>query len=216
MIHATKSRLWYVNEYLIPSMYEQGIDKENIIIVCDSKRIGNLKAWNKSLELINDDTWHLQDDVLLSKYFKRKTEVLGRLNLVVCGFCHYEFNSGSTLCTEFTNPKFMFMSFPCIFIPKEISDKYLKWYYSKETQEKYNDLIRTNKNDDLIFFKFLNDYLKPKEIYNCKPCLVDHIDYLIGGSTINKLRVENKTTAYFWNEIELNKDLERRLEKKRK
>ena len=33
MIHACNERMWYVNEYLVPSMTAQGIGKDNIIVV---------------------------------------------------------------------------------------------------------------------------------------------------------------------------------------
>ena len=121
MIHTYPKREWYVLKYLVPSMLKQGIDREDIKIISDRDGIGNLKSWLKSLELVEGDTWHLQDDIILSSEFKAKTEVLDYLKTIVCGFVHYDFNTGSTLCTGFTIPKFMFMSFPCIFIPKKYS-----------------------------------------------------------------------------------------------
>ena len=153
MIHTYPKREWYVLNYLVPSMIKQGIQREDIKIISDRDKIGNLKSWLKSLELVEDDTWHLQDDIIISSEFKAKTEVLDYLKTIVCGFVHYDFNTGSTLCTGFTIPKFMFMSFPCIFIPKKYSDDFIKWFYNPETHVKYKDLIESGKNDDMIFKK---------------------------------------------------------------
>ena len=32
LIHASPGRMWYVTDYLIPSMVEQGIDRDNIVV----------------------------------------------------------------------------------------------------------------------------------------------------------------------------------------
>ena len=199
MIHTYPKREWYIMKYLVPSMLKQGIRKEDIIIVSDREGLGNLASWLSSLKKVTDDTWHLQDDIVIASDFKDRTEVLSYLKTVVCGFVHYEFNEGATLCTGFTKPIFMFMSFPCIFIPKHVSDEFLKWYYLPRTQLTYKEEIETNKNDDLLFYNFMKTQYKEK-IYNCKPCLVDHIDYLIGGSSINERETpEEEVRAYFWN-----------------
>ena len=44
LIHAMPKRMWYVEKYLIPSMIEQGIAKENIRVYNDEKGEGNLRA----------------------------------------------------------------------------------------------------------------------------------------------------------------------------
>ena len=211
MIHTYPKREWYVLKYLVPSMLKQGIDRENIIILSDRDGLGNLKSWLNSLKQVKEDTWHLQDDVVLASDFKDRTEVLSYLNTVVCGFVHYEFNEGSTLCTGFTKPVFMFMSFPCIFIPKRVSDDFLKWYYLPRTQITYKEEIDSNKNDDLLFFRYMGEIYKEK-VYNCKPCLVEHIDYLIGGSSINERETpEQEVRAYFWNDEEIIEKLKKEL-----
>ena len=215
MIHTYPKREWYVLNYLVPSMIKQGIQKEDIKIISDRDNIGNLKSWLKSLELVEGDTWHLQDDIIISSEFKARTEVLDYLKTIVCGFVHYDFNTGSTLCTGFTIPKFMFMSFPCIFIPKKYSDEFIKWFYIPETHVKYKDLIESGKNDDMIFYNFILDNYPNLKIYNCKPCLVDHVDYLIGGSSVNQRAYEGQQVrAYYWNEDNLVEDLEKRLKSK--
>ena len=213
MIHTYPKREWYVLNYLAPSMLKQGIKKEDIIIVSDREGIGNLASWISSLLKVNEDTWHLQDDVIICSEFKDRTEVYSYLNTIVCGFVHYEFNTGSTLQTGFTIPKFMFMSFPCIFIPKRYSDEFIEWINNPTIKEKYKEKIATGKNDDLLFYKYFNEVHKNTKIYNCKPCLVDHIDYLIGGSSVNHREYEGQQVrAYYWNEEKLIKELAKKIE----
>ena len=212
MIHTYPKREWYVTKYLVPSLIKQGIKKEDIIILSDREKLGNLESFINSLRYVECDTWHLQDDIIVSTNFKERTEVLSYLPTIVCGFIHYEWNTGSTLMTGFALPKFMFMSFQCIFIPKKYSDEFIKWIYNKEVRKRYKELIDTKKNDDLLFYKFINDCYPKLEVYNCKPCLVDHIDYLIGGSSINHRNYEGEEVrALFWNEEKLIKDLKERL-----
>ncbi len=72
MIHACLARMWYVEEFLIPSMLEQGIEWESITIWNDAQRRGNLIACMDSfLSLAGSDggTWHLQDDVIICRDF---------------------------------------------------------------------------------------------------------------------------------------------------
>lgn len=213
MIHTYPKREWYVLKYLVPSMLKQGINKDDITIYSDRNSLGNLLSWLWSLSQVKEDTWHLQDDIIICSDFKDRTEVYSYLNTVVCGFVHYDFNTGSTLQTGFTHPKFMFMSFPCIFIPKKYSDEFLNWIYLPQTKEKYKKEIESKKNDDLLFYKYINEIHKDLKIYNCKPCLVDHIDYLIGGSSVNgRLYEGQQVRAYYWNEEKLIKELERKIE----
>ena len=217
MIHTYPKREWYVLDYIVPSMIKQGINKDDIIICSDRDNLGNLKSFISSLKLVEYDTWHLQDDIIISSEFKDKTEVLSYLNTIVCGFVHYDFNTGSTLCTGFALPKFMFMSFPCIFIPKKYSDRFLYWLEFSKTKEKYQKEISSGKNDDLLFYNFINEEYPKMKIYNCKPCLVDHVDYLIGGSSINNRHfLGEPIRAFYWKEEKLVKDLEKRLKNENK
>ena len=117
MIHTYPKREWYVINYLVPSLIKQGIDKDNIIVLSDREKLGNLESFVSSLKEVKYDTWHLQDDIIIASDFKDRTEILSYLPTIVCGFIHYEWNTGSTLMTGFALPKFMFMSFQCIFIP---------------------------------------------------------------------------------------------------
>lgn len=44
LIHTMPKRKWYVENYLIPSMLEQGIKKDSITIYNDDNKAGNLKT----------------------------------------------------------------------------------------------------------------------------------------------------------------------------
>lgn len=212
VIHTYPKRLWYVTQYLVPSMERQGIKPSDILILNDNNGYGNLQAFIHSLDYLDEDCWHLQDDILISKEFKKKTEVLGRINTVVNGFCHYDFNEGCILHKGFAKTKFMYLSFPCIFIPKDIADSFYKWALKQETKKKYKEIFDSGKQDDKLFYEYMQtqDY----EIYNCYDCLVDHVDYLIGGSSINPR--DHQVRAMYWNENELNIELEERLKKEGK
>ena len=76
MIYACPKRMWYVEEFLVPSMLAQGIQREHIVIYNDTKKLGNLKACMDAFSQVPDDDrgmWHLQDDVIISRDFKHKT-----------------------------------------------------------------------------------------------------------------------------------------------
>lgn len=209
MIHTYPKRLWYVTDYLVKDMIKQGIKSDDIIIVNDSKKLGNLKAFVDSLDLVTEDTWHLQDDVLISKDFKKKTEVLGRMNMVVSGFCFYDFNTGCMLCKGFTKPIFMYMTFPCVFIPKRYTDEFKHWINLETTKQTHKEMIDSGKCDDQLFYQYMIERHQFDEIYNCYECLVDHVDYLLGGSLINDRDYIARAT--FWNENERNIELEKKL-----
>ena len=50
IIHACLDREWYVDEFLIPSMIEQGIPKENIEVWMDRNRDGCLLSCMKCFQ----------------------------------------------------------------------------------------------------------------------------------------------------------------------
>ena len=44
LIHCCNDRMWYVKEFLIPSMIKQGISTDDIFIYQDKNKIGNFGA----------------------------------------------------------------------------------------------------------------------------------------------------------------------------
>ena len=91
LIHAVPERMWYVNEFLVPSLEAQGAD--NIEIWNDTEHQGNLAACMESFATRKGDggTWHLQDDVLICRNFVERCRDLD--DGIVFGFCCRNFHS---------------------------------------------------------------------------------------------------------------------------
>ena len=68
--------------------------------------------------------------------------------------------------------------------------------------EAYKNWISANKYDDSLFMAFLKEQYPLMTILNLKPNLVNHIDYLIGGSIVNPKRAKDAVSIY-WDDIEL-------------
>ena len=212
-IQTCKSRSWYVEDYLVPSLLAQGIVESDIRVWLDENEDGNLLSCMKSFYATDGDddeiTWYLQDDVIICSDFKVRTESFD--NIVVCGFCsnymHYiDLKEG--LCET----KHMWYSFPCIGIPNRVANGCAHWFFNfviKNTG--YNVYVNSRKMDDTLFWIYMQDFSKETSVINCVPNLVDHIDYLIGGSVANKIRERKIVRSSYWEEPELVNELERRL-----
>ena len=208
MIHTCPKRLWYVEEYLIPSMKEQGC--ENISVYNDEKYEGSMKAhMNSFLQLPKDDgvTWHLQDDVIISKNFKEKTKEYG--DGIVCAFSS-EMYDGNKPAGVVTVDKKWF-SFPCLCIPNKIAHECAEWILQYIIGNPvYKEFWQSGRNADWAFWFFIRNFYKDIIIFNLAPNLVDHIDYLIGGSANARSR-ENHCRSQYWQDEDLVQELERRL-----
>ena len=202
LIHACKQREEYVRQYLIPSMLNQGISaRDNHVYVYDSK--GLLQAFMESGKELTEGTWHLQDDVILSKDFTRQT-ILNNHG-IVCGFCN-SYSQGKSGIVDIND---MWYSMPCIRIPNTILQGFIDWL---EDNDKYSYYIKTNKHDDLLFKFYLQEKYSTIKVKNLAPNIVNHIDYLLGGSIVNKARGKDvNTMARYWQEPELIDDIERKL-----
>ena len=210
LIHTCKSRAWYVDEFLIPSMKEQGI--ENIYVYNDINCEGQIPSIWKSYELIRGkDTWHLQDDIVISKRFRELTEEHN--DGIVCGFC----NSYSTGNPGYVSIWNMWYSMPCIRIPDSIYGHFVSWLQEPKTQRKYQAFFSENKHDDVLFEFFLKEFYMSMRMWNISPNLVNHIDHLIGGSLLNKAR--DKELSYimskYWDEQDVLDDIEHKLKERR-
>ena len=181
IIHTYPARLWYVMNFLVPALQDQGI--ENIIIKNDKYHVGNLLAFVLSLDQVGD-AWHLQDDVVICKDFAKRIKGIKKLS---CGFYAEGFEENEII-EGLTTVKNMWYSFPCLFIPGDIAQNFFKWFQEEEKEKDFKQMIRSGKMDDLIFKEYLIRYFPDMEVNNINPNLVDHIDYLIGGSTINRSR----------------------------
>lgn len=213
MIHAVPKRMWYVNEYLIPSMLAQGITRDSISVYVDEEHEGNLRACMRAFSQVDNDdmgTWHLQDDVILSHDFKEQTEK--EYDKIVCGFCSQYDDKMQVGEVPVQN---MWFSFLCIYIPNKLARECANWVFTYMIGNPiYKKYWEQGVNDDWMFRQYIWTYYKNNKALNLVPNIVDHIDYLIGG-TVNSIR--NKITVIrskYWNDEYLVDDLAKRLEKR--
>ena len=209
MIHTYPKRLWYVEQYLVPSMVQQGIDNSQIIIYNDTKGLGNLKACMDAFLKVPDDdkgTWHLQDDVIICKDFKERTEEFD--DGVVCGFSSNKYDGFGNIGP--VERKYLWFSFPCIRIPnkyaRECSEWITRYIIGNPIYAKY---WQKGVNDDWAFRIYLKSFHEQEYGYNLAPNLVDHIDYLIGGGSGGQR--DEIVRAQYWEDDDLVKQLEDRL-----
>lgn len=215
LIHASPSRMWYLTGYLIPSMVEQGIDRDDISIWEDKKGDGNLESTMKCFaytERNGSGVWHMQDDVMICRNFKEKTEGLD-LGLVT-GFCFNTKIDDRINAKNFTTAEHMWHSFPCIRIPNGLARDVGEWYYNTVVpNDLFPELTKLKKNDDSLFYKYVSTYRADELIYQQSPTLVAHVDYLIGGSLVNPDRKAHRGDGLYFLDNDLIDELEEKLRK---
>ena len=210
LIHAYPKRMWYVEEYLIPSMLKQGIAREDIRVYNDSEHAGNLMACMTAFASCEGDggTWHLQDDVAICKDFKERTEWYD--HGLVCGFCSSLYDGDIEEKKGAVNRTNMWFSFPCIRIPNEwargCSEWVTKYIVGNFVYERY---WKNGANDDWAFRTYLKEFHKDCVALNIMPNLVDHVDYLLGGGSGGKRK--HPVRALYWDSPELIKELEEKV-----
>lgn len=188
LIHTCKNRAWYVYNFLVPELKRQGVCDERIKIYNDDNMDGNLKAYLNSIDLINkyNDVLvvNLQDDMWISEDFVQFVESLSsdysKIYNLFC--CFYDGNNKHNV--GFVDGHKSWFSFGCIIIHNSVMLQFLDWMHSTKVQNKYKNLIASNKNDDLLFKNFLID--NNMKSFNVGRSLVENVDTLIGGSSINK------------------------------
>jgi len=212
MIHACTDRMHYVEFYLIPSMVEQGIDKSDIILYADSGDgclQSHVKSFMQASHLPYDGVWHLQDDVLICSDFKERTEKYD--NGLVCGFASY-YDSRKNWKEGEATGKNMWYSFPCMRIPTAIITHYVNWFNTWVWRDnQYKHWVDENKHDDTIFRIFMENYYPKYPALNLAPNLVEHIDWLIGGSIVNAFRKDKIVRSIYWNDEDRVEELKERL-----
>ena len=209
LIHTIPERRWYVDKYLVPSMIAQGIAENNVTIYEDRRKRGNLKSFLISCGRLPVDggTWHLQDDVLICSDFKERTEKYD--SGLVCGFSSYIFDG--ELQPGEVHPDKMWYSFPCIRIPNNIAHECVDWIQSHIIgNPNYREWWENGTNDDWMFKEFMKYVYSSIIVLNLSPNLVQHIDWLIGGSSICD-RDSKSVISQYWNEDYLVKEFEHEL-----
>ena len=209
VIHACPKRLDYVKKYLIPSMEAQGIT--NIDLRCDNYNLGNLSKCMEIFESMRSDggAWHIQDDVVICRDFKERTEQFASDN-VVCG---YSWDKDENLSyVGLVEPQHMWWSFPCIYIPNSLARECAVWFdrFAKD-DPKYVLWAAAKRYDDFFFQEFLKERYPDDKVLNLKPNLVDHVDYLIGGSIVNVTRRDEQVRAAWFEDLDLVEALEKKF-----
>jgi len=219
MIHACNERSWYVKDYLIPSMVSQGILRDHILVWTDKDNKGNLLSCVESFAKCGKYkglTWHLQDDVLISRDFRVKTQSASG-SQITCGFCPLCFSSQHSNVGEVKSYQ-MWWSFQCIGIPNDIAKEFSDWFKndcSLRDRESVQSKIKEGKNDDWFVKKFIRECHPYIVVNNLRPNIVEHIDYLIGGSMVNKGRTRDMSATWF-KDKDLVEKLRKRLEENEK
>lgn len=219
LIHCCPQREWYVNEYLVPSMLQQGILRDDIMVYNDTFGNGNLKAFIDSCEAAlkrwgeEEGIWHLQDDVLICRDFKKQTNKYSKG--LICAFtCNYDYTPEPG--THKLSERNMWFSFPCIRIPTMIMHDFVKWSKKNLWNNPYfREWVIRKRGDDFVFREFMYYYYPNYKNTNIAPNLVEHVDYLLGGTTVNKWR-ENSASrrsvrSAYWVDEPLVEELARKL-----
>ena len=216
IIHGSPKREWYINEFLVPSLYQQGFKQEQINIYMDTNHLGNLHATLDCFQNTPTTAWHLQDDVLISSMFKQIIDAYANdIESIICGFAS-TFDKYQNQLGKVPIYKAWF-SFPCIKIPKNILKSFLLWYkqdFSKRNNLQYKQWIKANRYDDSIFHLYLeelNQEKKEMKAIHLYPNIVEHIDQLIGGSVAGPKRKNITIKSVHWQENDLVKQLADRL-----
>lgn len=192
LIHSCRKREWYVDNFLVPSMQEQGISADDILIYIDNGT-GNLPAFvdscRSSLEHFKDADaiWHLQDDVLICSDFAKRVNELEPFKLVGGFTCGFDLNTDGGLFK--VGEEKNWLSFPCIKIPTNIQKHFVEWTDPNLWKNPYfKEYVQRKNGDDFVFREFLIYYYKDEDFLNVTPNLVEHVDYLLGGSTVSPVR----------------------------
>ena len=203
LIHAVPERMWYVNEFLIPVLRAQGA--ESIEIWNDETHEGNLAACMASFAAREGDggTWHLQDDVLPCRDFVKRCRDLDEG--VVFGFCCRNFNDRLDAFGRVYAPD-AWNSFQCVRIPDAYARECASWVRSMRWEKESPApelpiLWQVGKGDDTFFHEFLQCCHPTEIVENVKPNLVEHVDWIIGGSTLQWRDYIAK--AEFWDDEDL-------------
>lgn len=200
MVHACPAREWYVRGYLVPSMLEQGIHPSQITIWLDREQKGNLASFVescRSLAGVPGGTWHLQDDVCICSDFAQRTKI--DKTLVIAGFCYNGYEADDPPVTGAVMPCRLWHScFQCVYIPNFLAAEFADWMRdTAPAVPEYAEMIATGKMDDTLFHCFLCDQHPTGVCLNLAPHLVEHVDYLVGGSQINQWRGHTSRGYYF-------------------
>lgn len=109
-------------------------------------------------------------------------------------------------------------SFPCIYIPNKYAAEFVDWYNEYVvTGKKFQKEYQGGNDDDTLFLGCMAQLHPAIRTINITPCLVDHIDYLIGGSVLFNRKNEIHRACYLHEkDKQLVIELEKKLKSERK
>ncbi len=206
MIHACPARMWYVEEFLVPQLWDQGAEPDEIRIWNDKEGWGNLESFVRSCEAIaaedsaaSPHTWHVQDDVILAYDFVDRARTLeAETDGIVCGFVCDNWGPKPIKQGD-VNIRFMWNGFQCVRIPDRIAAEFAQWFRSRGCRKpELQRWVSKNKGDDSIFRDFCLEKHGRDTVRNIAPALADHIDFLIGGTVVNPRRPVQYNRTLFW------------------
>lgn len=210
MIHACPQRMWYVEGFLAPELRRQGAEVE---VWNDVNGLGNLDSCMESFARIRGDeaTWHIQDDVLPCRDFVERCR---KYDGIVFGFCCEQFEDDPRQTGRVHLPD-SWHSFQCVRIPNANARECAEWVRSGKWQQESPDpnlpiLRKLNKGDDSFFRGYLNCRHPAEMITNAKPNLVEHVDWLVGGSILSEYR-DFLPRAHYWDDEERIRELKKLL-----
>lgn len=210
LIHACPARMWYVSEFLEPELRRQGLT--DIRVWNDAERRGNVEACMAAFEscAYAGDTWHLQDDVWPSGDFAVRAEEAESFHGVVCGFVN-EVAGPDANQTGIQNVKDLWWSFPCIRIPDPLARECAAWVRAGADHSDEAFIFKgQRRGDDWYFQRFLELERPETEVLHLGPCMVEHVDFLLGGSQINPWRGFFSRAAYWEDEAAI-ENLKKRI-----
>lgn len=203
LIHASPVRMWYVRDFLIPSLQEQGADE--IQVWNDIHRKGNLRACMDSFATRqgHGGTWHIQDDVLICRDFVERCREHDEG--VVYGFCNEQFTDDQHQTGEVFVAD-SWHSFQCVRIPDDYARDCAEWFEADGWKQSPNPevdiLVMAGKGDDTLFREFMQQKHGTETVLNLKPNLVEHVDWIVGGSILHRWR-GYLARAYYWEDEDL-------------
>lgn len=200
LIHAYPKRMWYVEGFLVPELKRQGADC--IEIWNDWQGLGNLRACMASFAVRQGGggTWHIQDDVLLCRDFVERCRQHNEG--VVYGFCNEQFEDDPQQVGR-VSIEDAWHSFQCVRIPDAYARGCAAWLEGAGRNHAYYPLwTSSGKMDDSVFRAYMLAEHPRDMVENLRPCLVEHVDAIIGGSALYPWR-GFWARAYWWDDEDL-------------
>lgn len=190
LIHACPKRMSYVEGYLAPMLRRRGA--EIVEIWNDENGHGNLRSCMESFAARrgHGGTWHIQDDVLPCRDFVERCREY-ESDGVVYGFTCGAFGDDIGQTGRVYAPD-VWHSFQCVRIPDAYARECAEWYFSGEWAQAGEPelwaLQEMGQGDDTFFRTFLQVRHGRERFTNAAPNLVEHVDWLIGGSILSPWR----------------------------